>query len=157
MKSQISALEQELSLPCLREESVLSWPGINIGVVCGNPIKMSTPSRSRSSAMSSKDYFNWRESMERRQGTLRDRFKSYSMKQGDLGRRTKYGIFKCPHRAFLVADSLEVNTRTPSKMRRLCILEMHSSPIMNKKCNLRKDPPQPATCSRMRASIPLAS
>ena len=44
----------------------------NIGAVCGNALiqsttKMSTPSRSRSSAKGDKDYFEWREAIERRQ------------------------------------------------------------------------------------------
>ena len=44
-------------------------PAINIGAVCGKTTfaKMSTPSRSRSSAMDDEDYFDWHESMERRQ------------------------------------------------------------------------------------------
>lgn len=38
-----------------------------IGTVCGNlRIKMSTPSRSRSSTKGSEGYFDWRESMKRR-------------------------------------------------------------------------------------------
>ena len=46
--------------------------GLNIGAVCGNPliqstVKMSTPSRSRSSARGDEDYFEWREAIERRQ------------------------------------------------------------------------------------------
>lgn len=41
---------------------------LTIGVVCENlKIKMSTPSRSRSSTKGSDGYFDWRESMERRQ------------------------------------------------------------------------------------------
>nr|CAN60086.1 hypothetical protein VITISV_012519 [Vitis vinifera] len=46
--------------------------GINIGAFCGNSLilstaKMSTPSRSRSSARGDEDYFEWREAIERRQ------------------------------------------------------------------------------------------
>ena len=85
----------------------------------------------------------------------RDRCKPCSTRQGHSGKRTKCCLFRCPHRALLVADSLEVNARTPSKMRRLLTLGMQKSPIMNRKCSLRKDPCQPTTHSRMRALIPL--
>ena len=64
-KAQSPAFGQRLSLPPPNEESILSWSGINIGAVYGNEIKMSTPSRSRSSTIGSKGYFNWHESMHR--------------------------------------------------------------------------------------------
>ena len=86
-----------------------------------------------------------------------DRCKPYSLKQGDSGRRTKCCVFKCPHRVLLVVDSLEVSARTPGRTKKLCILGMQSSPIMNKKCSLSNGPHQPATCSKMRALTPLAS
>ena len=35
-----------------------SWSHINIGVICGNKLRMSTPLRSRSSTMGSEGYFN---------------------------------------------------------------------------------------------------
>ena len=43
--------------------------GFNIGAVCGNvaTVKMSTPSRSCSSAIGDEGYFEWRKTMERRQ------------------------------------------------------------------------------------------
>ncbi|KAJ9691181.1 hypothetical protein PVL29_013379 [Vitis rotundifolia] len=46
--------------------------GLNIGAVCGkiliqSPAKMSTPSRSHSSARGEEDYFEWRQAIERRQ------------------------------------------------------------------------------------------
>ncbi|RVW16983.1 hypothetical protein CK203_070651 [Vitis vinifera] len=51
---------------------ILGTQGLNIGTVCGNSLiqstaKMSTPSRSRSSARGDEDYFEWRETIERRQ------------------------------------------------------------------------------------------
>ncbi|RVW39465.1 hypothetical protein CK203_101505 [Vitis vinifera] len=48
----------------MRNQSLVDL-GINIGAVYGNEIKMSTPSRSRSSTIGSKGYFNWHESMHR--------------------------------------------------------------------------------------------
>ncbi|KAL6313665.1 hypothetical protein AAG906_010083 [Vitis piasezkii] len=44
-----------------------SWNNTNIGTVYGKRLRMSTPSKSQSSAMSDEDYFVWRERMERRQ------------------------------------------------------------------------------------------
>ena len=41
-----------------RGESNPNWPHINIGVVCGNKLRMLMPSRSQSSSIGSKDYFD---------------------------------------------------------------------------------------------------
>ncbi|KAL6331155.1 hypothetical protein AAG906_009583 [Vitis piasezkii] len=43
-----------------------SWHNTNIGVVYGNQLRMSTPSRNQSSTMGNKDYFVWCEMMEKR-------------------------------------------------------------------------------------------
>ncbi|RVX02218.1 hypothetical protein CK203_025412 [Vitis vinifera] len=42
------------------------WHYTNIDAVYGKNLRMSTPSKSQSSAMGGKDYFVWRERMEKR-------------------------------------------------------------------------------------------
>ena len=51
---------------------IIGTQGLNIGAVCGNsliqsPAKMSTPSRSRSSARGEEDNSEWRQAIERKQ------------------------------------------------------------------------------------------
>ena len=66
-------------------------------------------------------------------------------------------VLRYPHQALLVVDNLEVNVRTLGKTRRSHTLEMQSSPLMNQKDNLRKDPHQLVMHCRMKAPTPFTS
>ena len=88
---------------------------------------------------------------------VRDRCKPCSRRQGDSGKRTKCCVFRYPHQLPLVVQNLEVNALTPGKTMRRHILEMQIPSMLNKECNLNKDPHQPTMRSRMRALISLAS
>ena len=72
-----------------RRSITSSWLGFNIDAVYGkNKTKMSTPSRSRSSAMGDEGYFDWRETMERHQWKRSNKYRPCSKKQGGLRRKT---------------------------------------------------------------------
>ncbi|RVW96524.1 hypothetical protein CK203_029646 [Vitis vinifera] len=93
-------------------------------------MKMSTPSRSRSSAMGDEGYFNWRESMERR--------KRESERQ-----------------ALLTTGNRGTNERTLGRTRKPHILETQSPSLTRPVCGLMKDPCHPIMHHKMKARTPL--
>lgn len=129
-----------------------------IGTICGNlRIKMSTSSRSRSSTKGSEGYFDWRESMKRRQRESEWQVQVLLQETRRLRKENEVLRIRCLYQALFVVDKQGVSEWTPGKMRRQRTLEMQSPHLMSMICGLMKDPYQPVTRHRTKPLISLIS
>ncbi|KAJ9682800.1 hypothetical protein PVL29_018678 [Vitis rotundifolia] len=107
---------------------------------------MSTPSRSRSSAMGDEGYFDWRESMERRHQENERQVQALLQETRRL--REENDIL-----------GIQVSSSSPphKKTRRPHTSRAQGFSLINSKGNLGKDPHLPARRHRMKAPTLLAS